>query len=209
MEIIKFFLNLSLLYAVLLAPSFLLMAYWYRRQISQPIMVWKKPEMVIITTTFAIAGLILFIVGISSFFTYRGYLSANHIQDIDHERFFDLGLMCLLLTASLGLTYLAIRMLLVRIVAEEGIVENDRFLRIPDYKHIVKWHEITDYFIVSDYPNVIFNLMIRRPGQSYSRMSVRVPVYVRDDFEDLLEKKMNSQSAMHTRSSISRQESEN
>ncbi len=209
MEPVKFFLNISLLYSLLVAPSLVLMAYWYRKHAPQPIMVWKKPEMVIVTITFSIAALILFIVGVSSFFSYRGYLNANHIDRIHPERFFDLGVMCLLLSFGLGLTYLAIRQLLVRIVNENGIVENYRFFRFPDFNNTIKWHEICDYFIVSDYPNVIFNLLVRRPHRPYERVSVRVPIYVRDNFEELLEKKMNSQSAIQSRSAISRQQSDN
>ncbi|MEL6654324.1 MAG: hypothetical protein AAFQ87_26340, partial [Bacteroidota bacterium] len=95
------------------------------------------------------------------------------------------------LSVCVRFTYLAIRMLLVRVISSRGIVLNDRFFRIPDYRNVIAWHEIVDYYLVSDYPNVIFTLIVQKESLQYSRVSLRVPVYRRDEFEDLLERCMD------------------
>lgn len=203
MPFVKLLLNFSMLLSFLIAPCMVLMAYWYRRQLSHTLMVWKNAEMVFVTITFSVAALILFIVGVSCFFTYWGYIDS---PDFPAQRghFFDIGIICALLTVALSLTYIAIRLLLVRVITERGVVMNDRIFRIPDFRNVIEWHEISDYYLVSDYPNVIFTLIIQRQALQFERSSVRVPVYVRDEFEDVLERKMYSASAIRARADISR-----
>ncbi len=205
MALVKLLLNFSLLLSLLIAPCLLLMANWYRRQLAKTLMVWKKPEMVLITITFSVIALILFIVGISCFFSSWGYLKPDIILTQEKEKFFDIGLICILLNLSLLFLYFALRMLLVRVVTEKGILLNDRIVRIPDYKSLIEWHEISDYYLVSDYPNVVFTLIIQKEPFQFERASFRVPVYIRDEFENLLEAKMYSASAKRARSQISRQ----
>lgn len=202
MTLVELLLNFSLLLSLLIAPCFVLLAYWYRRQLTQTLMVWKKPEMVIVTIIFSVAALILFIVGISGFFVYADFLNSNELQKLDKEKFLNIGIICVLLLIAMVFTYVAIRMLLVRVITERGIVVNDRILRIPDFRNVVEWNEVADYYLVSDYPNVIFTLIIRRQGLHFERYSMRVPVFVRDDFEDLLETQMYSATAMRSRSDI-------
>lgn len=195
---IKLFLNFSLLLALLVAPCFLLMAYWYRKQLPKTVLVWRKPEMVIITITFLIAALILFIVGISSFFSVMDLSGLpQSTSDVPPSRLRYIGFTCLLLLTALGIIYLAIRMLLVQVITEEGIVTNDRILRVPDYRHVIYWESITDYYLLSDYPNVIFTMIVQKGPVTYHRSSVRVPVYIRDEFEDLLETKLFSSGNSH------------
>jgi hypothetical protein len=95
------------------------------------------------------------------------------------------------MTAALFITYMAIRTLFVQIVTESGIVMNDRFLRIPDMRNVVPWYQVADYYIKSDYPNVVFSLIIQKEPLKFERIHIKVPVYSRDAFEELLENKMN------------------
>lgn len=185
------FLNAGLLAALLFAPCLLLMAFWYRKQLPQTLLVWKKPELVIITIGFAAVALVLFVVGISSFFTHFGYLRSTQIDVETRQQLYTIGIACFLMTAALFITYMAIRTLFVQIVTESGIVMNDRFLRIPDMRNVVPWYQIADYYIKSDYPNVVFSLIIQKEPLKFERIHIKVPVYSRDAFEELLENKMN------------------
>jgi len=203
MTFLQLLLNFSILFAMLIAPCFVLMAYWYRRQLSQTLMIWKNPEMVIVTITFSVLSLILFIVGTSCFFTYFDVLDSSQLRIIDEDKFLQIGIICSFSLIGLILSYVAIRMLLVRVITEKGIVVNDKLMRLPDFRNVIQWHEISDYYLVSDYPNVIFTLIVQRVSLKYERMSIRVPVYIRDDFEDMLETKMYSASAMQARTDIS------
>ncbi|RMG65418.1 MAG: hypothetical protein D6722_15900, partial [Bacteroidetes bacterium] len=109
MVLVKLFLNFSLLLSLLIAPCLLLMAYWYRRQLAQTVMIWKNPEMVIVTITFSVAALILFIVGTSSFFTYFDVLDPARIPIESKDKFLSIGTICVLLLVSLAFVYVAVR----------------------------------------------------------------------------------------------------
>lgn len=189
--LVGMFLNAGLLAALLFAPCLLLMAFWYRKQLPQTLLVWKKPELVIITIGFAAVTLVLFVVGISSFFTHFGYLRSTQIDPETRQQLYTIGIACFLMTAALFITYMAIRTLFVQIVTESGIVMNDRFLRIPDMRNVVPWYQVADYYIKSDYPNVVFSLIIQKEPLKFERIHIKVPVYSRDAFEELLENKMN------------------
>ncbi|MEZ4851891.1 MAG: hypothetical protein R3B93_25425 [Bacteroidia bacterium] len=152
-------------------------------------MVWRKPEMVIVTITFSVAALILFIVGISGFFVYGDFLQSSHISEHDKTKFLQISFICVLLLVALTFTYVAIRLLLVRVITEKGVVINDKVLRIPDFRNVIEWGDIADYYLISDYPNVIFSLIIHKPGMKFEKYSIRVPIFARDDFEDMLETK--------------------
>ncbi|MCI4669098.1 MAG: hypothetical protein MRZ79_13265 [Bacteroidia bacterium] len=203
MNPLQLLLSFSLVFAMLIAPCFVLMAYWYRRQLSNTLMIWKNPEMVIVTITFSVLSLILFIVGTSCFFTYFDVLDSSHLRIFNEEKFLRIGMICSFLLVGLILSYVAIRMLLVRVITDKGIVVNDKILRLPDFRNIIQWHEVSDYYLVSDYPNVIFTLIVQKGPMKYERMSIRVPIYIRDDFEDMLETKMYSASAIQARTDIS------
>lgn len=161
--------------------------------------------MVIVTITFSVAALILFIVGTSSFFTYYDVLNSSQIQFVDKEKFFTIGVICLMLLAALMMIYIAIRLLLVRVVTEKGVVMNDRFFRVPNFRNVIEWHQISDFYRVSDYPTVIFTLITQKQPLQFERTSIRVPVYIRDDFEDLLEAKMYSIQEIHDPEGLSPQ----
>lgn len=203
MTFIKLILNFSLLFSLLIAPCFVLMAYWYRRQMNQTLMIWKTPELVIVTITFSVIALILFIVGASSFFTYYDILDSSRLPGLDKGKFLSIGVICAVSLLGLALTYVALRMLLVRVITDKGVVMNDRVFRIPDFRHVIQWHEISDYFLISDYPNVIFTLIVQRQALQFERVAIRVPIYIREDFEELVENKMYSASAMRARADIS------
>ena len=199
--------NISLLLAILVTPCLLLLAYWYRRQLDETLMVWKRPEMVVVTIVFSVAVLVLFIVGVSCFFSYKGEL--DHIPSrsaISPDKWLKFGLICMLLGASLLFMYGVLRMLLVQVITEQGIVVNDRLLRIPDPKNIIEWHEISDYYVISDYPNAVYTFIIQKQALKFQRFSLRLPTYIQEDFETLLENRMFSASAVRARSQISSQQ---
>lgn len=185
------FLNAGLLAALLFAPCLLLMAFWYRKQLPRTLLVWKKPELVIITIGFAAITLILFVVGISSFFTHFGYLKSSQIDPETRQSLYTVGIACFLMVSALFMIYMAIRTLFVQIVTESGIVLNDKIIRVPDLRNVIPWYQVADYYIKSDYPNVVFSLIIQSEPMKFERINIKVPVYSRDAFEELLENKMN------------------
>ena len=200
--IVKFFLNISLLSAMLLAPAMLLLAHWYRKRFRRTLILWRRPEMVAVTISFFIAALVCFITGISSLFAYFGFLRSSQLPYADKFEFLDVSLACGLFLIALVMVYIAMRNLLIRVITDAGIIINDRYLRVPTFRKMIRWEDINDYFVISDYPNVIFNLILNREDVQLRRYSLRVPVYVRDEFEQLLEEKMNEIRGIRQREEI-------
>ncbi|MEM7036565.1 MAG: hypothetical protein AAF570_06245, partial [Bacteroidota bacterium] len=130
-KLIQLILNLSLLFAILVAPSILMVSLWYRKSLGKPVFSWAKPEMVLLTIVFFIVSLMLFIVGISCFFTHFGYLDPLSFPGISSTQFFNLGLSCLLLVGGLAMVYFALRNLLVQMVMETGLIMNKGLLPVP------------------------------------------------------------------------------
>jgi len=197
------FLNAGLIAALLFAPCLLLMAFWYRKQLPTALMVWKKPELVLITVGFSAITLILFVIGISSFFTHFGFLESSQIDSLTQQRLFTVGVACFLMSIALIMVYMAIRTLFVQLITDKGIVINDRFMRVPDMKNVIPWYQIADYYLKSDYPNVVFSIIIQPEPMKFERINLKVPVYNRDAFEDLLERKMNEIALEQTSSAYS------
>ncbi len=187
-------LNISLLFSLLLAPSVLMVAMWYRKDQGKPVFIWPKPEMVILTIVFFVVSLSLFIVGVSCFFTHFGYLDPGKFSSIASNQFLNLGVSCMLLIAGMSMVYYALRRLLVQMVKEGGLVLNKGLLPFPNSLFVMEWKDIVDYYIVPDYPNVSFTFITNHELKelSYERKSVKVPIYLKEDFQTFLDKKIYS-----------------
>ena len=112
-------LNISLLFAILIAPCVLLLSLWYRNSLGKPLFVWPRQEIVLLTIISAAVALILLIIGISCFFTDMGYINPAGFPRVFHHRFFNFGLSCILLISGLSMVYFAFRRLLVQVVLPE------------------------------------------------------------------------------------------
>lgn len=207
MALIKLLLNFGMLFTMLFAPAILLLAFWYKKQFTGVNMVWKKSEHVVVTIVYSISVLILFIVGVSCLFTYLGYLESTQIGRHDPKQFLNLGFLCFLLIVAFTMLYFAVRMLMIQVVNFKGIMLNDPVFRIPNYQKVLEWHQIADYYIVSDYPNVIFTLIVQKDSLTFDRVSLRVPIYVREGFNKLLENNLSSASTKKARAQFIRSNS--
>lgn len=197
-KLIYLILNLSLLFAILVAPSILMVSVWYRKSLGKPVFQWHKPEMVLATIVFFILSLMLFIVGVSCFFTHFGYLDPLNFTAIARTQFFNLGLSCMLAIGGLVMVYFAMRNLLVQMVMEKGLIMNRAILPVPNATQFVKWSSIVDYYVVPDYPNVAFTFIVQSEELKYERESVKVPIYLKEDFQAYLDKQLYSPQTIHS-----------
>lgn len=189
---IEAILNLSLLFAVVGAPSLLLMAHWYRKSLGKPVFVWAKPEMVLLTIVFFTIALVLFIVGVSCIFSHFGYLDTNKFPAIAAAQYLNVGVACFLLIAGLGTVYFSLRKLLVNVVLEHGIILNRGLLPRPRNIRALSWEIIADYYVVPDYPNATFTFIVQESSMRFGRVAVKVPIYLKEDFQNYLDKKLLS-----------------
>lgn len=191
-KLIQMLLNLSLLFAILIGPSILMISNWYRRNQGKPVFYWPKPEMVLITIGFFVLSLVLFIVGVSCFFTYFGYLDPGRMSGIASAQFLNAGLSCMFLIIGMSMTYMALRKLLVQMVMENGLLLNKGVVPVPSSLFVMEWEQIVDYYVVPDYPNVSFTFIVREENMKFSRKPIRVPIYLKEDFQAFLDKKIYS-----------------
>lgn len=198
---VKLILNLSLLFSILVAPSVAILSFWYRKSLGKPVFVWHKSEMVLLTIVFFVISLLLLIVGVSCFFSYWGYLDSLKFQAITGSQFLNLGVSCFLGIGGLSLVYFALRKLLVQMVMPKGVVLNKGLLPVPNSNNMLEWDNIVDYYVVPDYPNAVFTFITSQHELTFERHSIKVPIYLKDDFQNYLDKEIYSAQTIRTGSS--------
>lgn len=199
---INFLLNLSFVFALLAAPCLLVLAFWYRRNLGRPSFVWQKSELVLATIVYIVLSLILLVVGITSFCLHVGYIDSANFP-ISSEQFLFLGLACMVTFAGLSMLYLALRLTLVQMVMEEGVVLTRGLLPTQTSCDLLKWGEIVDYYVTPDYPNATFTFIVGQADLTFERRSIKVPIYLREDFQQYLDKKIYTAQNIRSSSEIS------
>lgn len=202
-EVIDLMLNLSLLFAVLIAPSLLVLSVWYKKSLGKPVFIWPKSEMVLLTIVFFIVALVLFIVGVSCIFTYFGYLDPIRFAGINVRQFLNLGLCCNLAVIGLAMVYMGMRNMLVQMVMEKGIVMTRGILPLRNSVKLLEWSQIVDYYVVPDYPNVNITFIVAVEPMRFQRQSIKVPVYLKDEFQTFLDEGLQASKSPKTGSEIS------
>ncbi|MFM2375516.1 MAG: hypothetical protein RLZZ165_613 [Bacteroidota bacterium] len=182
-ELIDGLLNLSMVFAILIAPSVLMLSAWYRAGLGKAVLVWPRSEMVVLTIVFFIPTLVLFIVGVSCMFTYLGYLDPIRLTSIDAKQFLHLGLCCNLSVIGLAILYFGMRNVLVQLVMETGVVVTSGILPLGNQVALLAWNQIADYYVVPDYPNVSITFIVETKPFQYERRTIKVPVYLKEEFQ--------------------------
>ncbi|MFN0203245.1 MAG: hypothetical protein ACKVTZ_17085 [Bacteroidia bacterium] len=199
--VLKFIFNIGLLSAILFAPTFLLMSHWYRKGIRSVLMRWRRPEASFLTIVYAILSIIFFTIGVSCFFNYWKYQPSGTPNGISPERLRDIGAISSLFLAAMTLVFVSFRMLFVQIITEQGIILNRSFLRVPNVRDVIEWHEVCDYFVVEDYPNATFHITYQREGD-FLRASLPVPTHQKQNFSELLDFYLDKKCTVSGYSSI-------
>ena len=188
MPVEKFFLNLSLIFSLLVAPAVLLLAYWYRKHLPTGGLVWRRPESVIVSIVTTISIVILLSVAISCFFGIYGHKAPLTLAQ--SHRYRDVGLMSLLLIAGILLVYAAIRVCFVQIVSEEGIFIQRKVIKIPDFRQRIEWSQIADFYVVSDFPHIHYTFIYKEEELVFKKVVLSVPIAMNALFEKMLHKQL-------------------
>lgn len=202
-DIIDLMLNLSLVFAILIAPSMLLLSVWYKKSLGKPVFSWPKSEMVLLTIIFFVVALVLFIVGVSCIFTYFGYLDPIRFPGINVRQFLNLGLACNFAVLGLAFVYIGMRNILVQLVMERGVLVNKGLLPLRHNVRLLDWNQIVDYYIVPDYPNITVTFIVAEEQMRFDRFSIKVPVYLKDEFQAFLDKGLNASHSPQAETGIS------
>lgn len=163
------------------------------------------PEMVVLTIVFFIAGLLLLIVGVSSFLSYAGIFDQVEIKAVSTHHFLSLGLTSFLFLISLTTIYFGLRKIMVQVVLEKGILVSEGWFPVPLKATLVRWEFMVDYFQQPDFPNVVFNLIVDNQNLRFKKLNIRVPVFLKAEFQNLLDSRMyNPKGLKGDNSKISR-----
>ena len=184
---ISILLNISLLFCLLIAPMFYAMSVWYKRQIGKTVISWQMPEMVVLTIIFFIAGLLLLIVGVSSFLSYAGIFDQAEIKAVSSNHFLSIGLTSFLFLSSITVIYFGLRKMMVQMVVEKGILVSEGWFPVPGRATLIKWEYMVDYFQQPDFPNVVFNLIVDNQNLRFKKLNVRVPVFLKEEYPSVRE----------------------
>jgi hypothetical protein len=88
------------------------------------------------------------------------------------------------------------RRLLVQMVMEDGIYLNKALLPVPNATQLIEWISIADYYQTPDYPNVAFTFIVQEDDMRYNRHTVKVPHYLKEDFQNYLDRQIYSAQAI-------------
>ena len=202
-DVIDLMLNLSLVFAVLIAPSMLVLSHWYKKSLGKPVFTWPKSEMVLLTIIFFVVALVLFIVGVSCIFTYFGYLDPIRFPGINVRQFLNLGLCCNFTVLGLAMVYVGMRNMLVQMVMETGVILSKGILPLRSSVRLLTWSDIVDYYVVPDYPNISVTFIVAEDHLQFERHSIKVPVYLKDEFQSFLDKGISGVRSPYSETGIS------
>lgn len=193
MPFVKLIMNFSLLSALLLGPAALLLALWYRRSFVHTFMIWRRPEAAMIFVAYLVLALILIISGTASIFNFYRLIQ-NPETTAAATNFKDIALICFSAFTALTFIFSACRLVLVQIITEKGLIINHSVFRIPIPNQIVKWNQLSDYYIQRDYPNAVFNIIYRKEGTAARKVEIPVPAYLQEKISRLLDSQLDGEN---------------
>lgn len=190
MTVISFILNLGFISALLLGPSILILASWYRKYFANAVIVWRRPEAILTTVSYFIFSLILTIIGVACLFNFLRDVNVPS-EPLAAERYKSVALICLSFLVSSSMFFVALRLLLVQVIVRKGIMLNHAIFRIPRPHQILLWDDICDYYTQTDYPNVIFTIIYKTEDATFQKVAIHVPSHLQTFFKNILEAKLD------------------
>ncbi len=190
MPFIKLFMNIGMLSALLLGPAVLVLALWYRKIFSGSFMIWRRPEAIMLFVAYLVGSLILIIFGTACFFNYSKHslIPENAQMATDFK---DMAFICFSFFISVTFFFLACRILLVQVITEKGIMLNHRIFRIPIPNRLIKWNQLSDYYVQRDYPNAIVNIIYKTEGMIFKKAEIPVPSFLQEQVKEILDSQLD------------------
>jgi hypothetical protein len=188
---------LCLLLALGFAPLAWLVSILYRRRFKQVVLHWKKPQIVVFTILAFVANLVLFVLACFFAAGYMGRVDGVGIFELQAEYLKWLALDCLLLLAAVTFLFMAVQNFLTQFVTQKGIYLHNGLLAVPDDGvDLLRWEQIKDYYVQSDYPVTQYYFILAAENGTYARKMLRVPFYMLPRFEAVLEMSLKAQQEM-------------
>mgnify|MGYP006266352265 CR=1 FL=1 len=179
-------------FSFVLAPLLFGLSWLYRRRFKQVVMKWRKPQMVVFTIMAFIFNLTLFVLGCLFMAIYWGQIENIGVVSIGSEQVLKIALNCWFLLAGVTLLYFGLQNFYYQYVTQPGIVYSGFDWHQMKFRHrILRWEDIKDYYLHSDYPITLFNFLVDRRGHT-TRRSLKVPFYRFARFRALLDARIDN-----------------
>lgn len=183
----------SLILPAVVAPLVLLLAYVYKRQFSQVIFHWRKPQVVYFTIGAFVLILSLFLTTCFFFAGHFGRIQLTSLE-LSSTEMWQLTVDSLLLAVGVVGIYIGAKDFLLQYTCADGIlIERFNWRRLRMQYDYIFWQDIKDYYVRSDYPITCYHFIIQSDETVYARRSLKVPFYALAEFDDLLETNLNQQ----------------
>lgn len=188
---------LVLLTSVGVAPAVLLMCWTYQKQYRDITLQWRKPSLVVATLVVFVINLMLLVLGCFLFAGYLGQIQGLGLVHLSPDHMRLLALDCMLGMGALTVLYLATQIVLTQRVGHGGIHQQRYpWSRETVRERMLRWDQIKDYYVKSDYPITHYYFLVQQPDGSYEKKRLRVPFYALPRFEALLEMNLQRQQEL-------------
>ncbi len=175
----------------LIAPLVAYFSFTFKKRLNKLIFSWKKSHHVLITISFFVVNFLLFIGAVFFFANYFGNIQGFNLIQFDEETDFYLAFDFTLILIANFVIYLSSINYFTQFISTEGIYfQNIEPKKFSIEEKLLKWDQIQDYYVHSDYPSTEFKFLFLENNKQYS-LTLKVPFYVLPKFKQLLENKMN------------------
>jgi len=179
--------NGSLVFAMGIAPPFLLYTLWNRLKIRGVQLQWKQPALAGVTIFTFMSNLFFFIfsaVLVSCLLGRKAYPVLNFFPGHSLQ---PLLISSFAMMAGITLIFLGLQIHLSNFITAKGIyLGNGLYDLLPAKKQIVLWENIKDYYIKSDHPIDIFQLLVQDKEKIHN-IKVKTPQFVSQKLVQFLE----------------------
>ncbi len=183
----------SLILPAIIAPLVLLLAYIYKRQFTQVVYQWRKPQVVYLTIAAFVLILALFVTTCFFFAGHFGRIELGFVE-LTTAEMWQLTVDSLLLAVGVMGVYIGLKDFMVQYICTEGILlERFNWRRLRMQFSFIEWQDIKDYYVRSDYPVTYYHFIVQAREGQFVRRSLRVPFYALQEFDNLLENNLRQQ----------------
>ena len=183
----------SLILPAIVAPLILLLAYIYKRQFTQVVYQWRKPQVVYLTIGAFVLILALFVMTCFFFAGHFGRIQLGFVE-LTATEMWQLTVDSLLLAVGVMGIYIGLKDFFVQYICTDGIlVERFNWRRLRMQFAFIEWQDIKDYYVRSDYPITHYHFILQAQEGQFTRRSIRVPFYALQEFDNLLESNLRQQ----------------
>lgn len=188
-----------------IGPVLLLSGFSYRRRFKGVLHQWKKSQLVIFTISTFIINFTLFVLACFFAAVYVGRLDNALIPTASADRAMYLALDMLLLLVGTSMSFVGIQYFFTQCITHQGIVLSVSPFS-PSGIHMLRWAEIKDYYMHSDYPVTLYHFLTQNAEGQVQKTVVRIPFYALPRFEYLLQSYMDQQEQLraHSRDMLKR-----